>query len=889
MASYDYNGKSYFYALGRWVDEVSRPVKPEISEALDGLYSKDEIKAREAESKKNRKAVPKKRIVSQETYYKSNKSKHFSVNNSCSVKTRHKKASQQYYAQRVDLTSDQKRALALLESGNNVFLTGEAGTGKSFVLNEFLYRNRRKNILVCAPTGIAAINVGGSTLHRVFNAPIGVARPGDYNSKPDESVVKADIVVIDEISMCRFDLFEYVIRTIKNAEVIRQNDENVDAINNGRMPEIIKPKQIIVVGDFYQLAPVISTKDKEVLFTYWDRETVGDGFAFISPLWKDLDFKIIIVKEIVRQAGETDYVENLNKIRIGDYSGIEWFNNNITRQPIPNGIYLCGTNQKADEINLRESNALPGKIVKYSAQVKGTVGPGDKMTMDELSLKIGMQVMTLINDTSEGFQNGSIGKVAALESDHVDVRLNNGRLVTVTMHDWEILGYEVQEDKLEKVVLGNFKQLPLKIAYAITIHKSQGQTYSSVNISPDCFAAGQLYVALSRAKTAGGMSLEHMITRSSLRTSMAVRRFYEDLIESEDTFEIEQLSLFDHAETTDDVDILSEDSYELPFDDNDDLDDLYKSDESEVPERKSSIYNKVMSMDDEMADSCTMYRSIKDHPSAYASWTEEEDEKLIQEIKQGLKTKQIAEIHQRTNGAIRSRIKKLNDVIGDETTTNNENTVDISEAINEELFLKLKELRKEISNYESIPAFCVFPDVSLIEMSIFCPRTKQEMLNITGVGEAKYDKYGERFLSFIADNVNNNGIEEKSSALNNIKETRSIVLKHSKTEFEISEEYAKGFVFNNSMSVKEVKTQLNSLNDLSKTKKITSKQILEYLNELGYVSEKFVDGVWINVISDEGLKNGVHYVRHENKLGIEYVSIGFSRHIQEMIVKHFIR
>lgn len=872
------------------MDEVSRPVKPEIAEALDGLYSQEEIKAREAASKKKRIAIPKKRIASPGTYYnKSDKSKQFSTNTRHSGKTHHKKASQQYYGQRVELTSDQKRALALLESGNNVFLTGEAGTGKSFVLNEFLYRNRRKNILVCAPTGIAAINVGGSTLHRVFNAPIGVAKPGDYNSKPDESVVKADIVVIDEISMCRFDLFEYVIRTIKNAEAIRQNDENVDAISNGRMPEIIKPKQIIVVGDFYQLAPVISTKDKDVLFTYWDQETVGDGFAFASPLWKDLDFKNVIVKEIVRQAGETDYVDNLNKIRIGDYSGIKWFNDNITRQPIPNGIYLCGTNQKADEINLRESNALPGKTVKYSAQVKGTVGPGDKMTMDELSLKIGMQVMTLINDMNEGFQNGSIGKVAALESDHVDVRLNNGRLVTVTMHDWEILGYEVQEDKLEKVVLGNFKQLPLKIAYAITIHKSQGQTYSSVNISPDCFAAGQLYVALSRAKTAKGMSLEHMITRSALRTSLAVRRFYEELIESADTFEVEHLTLFDINETTDEASGVTDDSYELPWDDNGDSDDSYATNEYDEPEKRSSIYDKVMNMDDDTADSCTMYRSIKSHPSAYAPWTEEEDKQLVQEVRQGLKVKQMAEIHQRTNGAIRSRIKKLNDAIDDVNTTEDENILDISEAINEELFLKLKELRKEISNDESVPAFCVFPDASLIEMSVFLPKTKQEMLNITGVGEAKFEKYGERFLSVIADNVSISELGGNSGAPGNKKDSKHSSSKHPIPELEISEKDAKEFEFSDSMSVKEIKVQLNSLNEKSNTKKITSKLILEYLNELGYVSEKFIDGVWTNVISDEGLEKGVHYIRHKNQLGIEYVSVGFSRHVQEMILNHFTR
>ncbi len=779
------------------MDEVSRPVKPEIAEALDGLYSKDEIKAREDASKKKRLAIPKKRIASPDTYIKSDKPKQFSATNRYSGKTYHKKASQQYLAQRVELTSDQKRALALLESGDNVFLTGEAGTGKSFVLNEFLYRNRRKNILVCAPTGIAAINVGGSTLHRVFNAPIGVAKPGDYNSKPDESVVKADIVVIDEISMCRFDLFEYVIRTIKNAEAIRQNDENVEAISNGRMPEIIKPKQIIVVGDFYQLAPVISTRDREALYSYWDRELIGEGFAFMSPIWRELNFKNVIVKEIVRQAGETDYLENLNRIRTGDINGIIWFNNNISRQSIPNGIYLCGTNQKADEINIRESEALPGEARTYSAQIKGSVGPGDKMTMDELTLKIGMQVMTLVNDSNEGFQNGSIGKVAAMESDHVQVRLDTGRLVTVSIHDWEILDYEVQADKLEKVVIGNFKQLPLKIAYAITIHKSQGQTYSSVNISPDCFAPGQLYVALSRAKSAKGMSLEHAITSGALRTSFAVKRFYEELTDINDSIEIPQLSLFDLVDNEPEVSLneeFNEEQFELPWDDSDLAEDM------ELPERRSPIYEKVMNMDEETASSCLMYNSIRNHPSAYAAWSKEEDDQLIQEVRQGLNIKQIAEIHQRTNGAISSRIKKLNSHFGLETIVD-----EISSPIKSTSNLKTDRKRK---------------------------------------GRKK--------------------------------------------EFQLSEKEASMFEYEDSMMVREMKNKLNDLRDEKNVKRVTSKRIFEFLNGIGYVSEKYVDGVWIKVISDEGLNNGVHYIKYKNNLGIEYVGIGLAKQVQKVIVNKFI-
>lgn len=543
MASFSYNGTNYFYANGKWVDSQSKPVSPEIAAELNQLYSKEDIKIKEdAQKKKQKKAdffgrgKKPSSYSGYGTYYGSSP-----VTRSSKPGKKHRKARVDAYRRTVELTKDQRRALALLESGQNVFLSGEAGTGKSFVLNEYIYRNRDKDIIVCAPTGIAAINVGGSTLHRVFKAPIGVARPGEYNAKPDEALVKAEIIIIDEISMCRFDLFEYVIRTIRQAELIRQNKENSGSISHGELPELLKPKQIIVVGDFYQLAPVISSADKEVLYQYWDESKLGDGFAFQSELWKELNFQNIILKEIIRQRGDDEYISNLNKIRVGDESGIEWFNANIKMEPIPNSIYLCGTNRAADEINDKEAAALPGDFTIYNADVKGQVGTGDKATADALALKVGMQVMTLVNNIEEGYQNGSIGKIISLSEDSVEVKLNSGRIVTVTPYDWEVLGYEIQQEKLEKIVLGNFKQMPLKVAYAITIHKSQGQTYSSANISPNCFADGQLYVALSRTKTVEGMSLEHPITKKSLRTSKLVQEFYANL--EEFTQEFRKLSI----------------------------------------------------------------------------------------------------------------------------------------------------------------------------------------------------------------------------------------------------------------------------------------------------------------------------------------------------------
>lgn len=634
MALYEYNGKSYFHtALGKWVDGQSNPVDPEIAKALSDLYPVEEIKAREKTERAGKSPSNKKA------------SKRFVITNNTRVSGAthhsgwHKKASELPYNRSAELTADQKKALSVLESGANVFLTGEAGTGKSFVLREFMRRNKGKNIIVGAFTGIAAINIGGSTLHRIFKAPIGTIKPGDYNTKPSEALVKADVIVIDEISMCRIDLFEYVVRTIAAAERIRQYNENTNALNEGRSPRVLNSKQIIVVGDFYQLSPVIGERDEPTFYSFWNRETICDGFAFASPLWEELHFKNILLTEIVRQSGDSDYIENLNKIRIGDVSGIAWFNENISRTPLPNAIYLCGTNAKANAINRKESDALPGEAKIYTAKSSGTVGDGDKLTNEKLELKVGMQVMTLVNDMHGQYQNGSIGKIVALHDDQVDVRLNNGKHVTVVAYNWEINGFEVQNNKIERVVLGNYIQIPLKVAYAITIHKSQGQTYSNVNVSPDCFAPGQLYVALSRAQTAKGMAFSHTITREDLRTNFNVKRFYENLIvdDSEYPFVKTVMTEFKGVPEPD-----SEPEFPWP-----------------QKERRHSIFEKDMDMSDQKVDSCYMYKAIKNNPSAYAPWTAEEDNQLLHEMADNPTIAQMSNNHERTKGAIRSRIKKL--------------------------------------------------------------------------------------------------------------------------------------------------------------------------------------------------------------------------------------
>lgn len=403
------------------------------------------------------------------------------------------------------LTAKQQEALGLMMAGHNVFLSGEAGTGKSYVLREFLSRTDRK-VMVCAPTGIAAINVAGSTLHRVFGIPIEPILPSRI-AKSQETVEKADVIVIDEISMCRFDVFEFV------ANSIRKSENNTE------------PKQLIVVGDFLQLPPVLTDKDRKVLEEGWGADVVGDGFAFNAPSWKTFGFRTVVLNEVVRQQGNIDFVHNLNAIRRGNTAALEWFNKNhaVKMQP---GITICPKNAQIERINSTETNKLKTKTKLFEAEIRGSVAPSDKPTADTLRVKPEMRVMTLVNDPEGVYQNGSLGTVQKINGDRVIVEFDEGGSAEIEPYKWSVYSYEIKDDEVIKTEIGSITQLPLKPAYAVTIHKSQGQTYDSVNIDPTCFAPGQLYVALSRCKEIKHLHLLSKIKQEYLLTSKEVLDFY---------------------------------------------------------------------------------------------------------------------------------------------------------------------------------------------------------------------------------------------------------------------------------------------------------------------------------------------------------------------------
>lgn len=410
----------------------------------------------------------------------------------------------------IELTTSQDKAIKLLDAGYNVFLTGKAGTGKSFLVDYFVAKHPEKNIVKCAPTGVAALNINGATIHRTFGVPLGVLDHHGVCTSPEKLDVlkKSDVILIDEISMCRIDVFEYVIRSLKRVG--------------------IRNKQLILVGDFYQLPPVLTPTDTPTF-----NQLYGDSlYAFESDLWYSSNLLTLELTEVKRQ-NEKSFLDSLSHIREGipDFSIFQ-----IANHADDNAVSLCPTKAKAKEINDSHLRQLPNHK-HYMASIMGNVLESDMVADKELVLADDARIIMLVNDTGGRWVNGSMGTVTELSDNHITVQIDNGGECRVDRYTWSIKEYVLEEDKdteekhvVEKEI-GSFTQFPMKLAWAITIHKSQGQTYDKVNIYNGFFTNGQMYVALSRCKTLNGIHTMGSLLPSQLMCSTAVRNFMTKSIE----------------------------------------------------------------------------------------------------------------------------------------------------------------------------------------------------------------------------------------------------------------------------------------------------------------------------------------------------------------------
>ena len=405
----------------------------------------------------------------------------------------------------IKLSDEQSDIYNLLETTNDhYYITGKAGTGKSVLLQYFV-ENSSKRVVVVAPTGVAALNVGGQTIHSFFKMPFDIELDElkvDYKLR--EILRNIDTVVIDEISMVRIDLMEGISRKL---QIARRNDEPFGGV------------QMVMFGDLYQLPPVVTDGELDRYF----KHNFGGYYFFNAPSIKKSDFHIYELSNIFRQK-DPEFKDILNAVRHGSFkeSQLETLNKRTTvPKPDTGFITLAGHNATVSAINHKKLAELPGEEKTYEAEIWGNITESSFPTEKKLRLKVGAQIMMLRNDIAKPrrWVNGTLGIVTKLNSDLVRVNID-GVEHTITPVTWEKIqyNYDPEERKLTKTTVSSFKQLPIRLAWAITIHKSQGQTYQSVaiDLSDGAFAHGQAYVALSRCVSLDGLYLESPIRRDDV-------------------------------------------------------------------------------------------------------------------------------------------------------------------------------------------------------------------------------------------------------------------------------------------------------------------------------------------------------------------------------------
>jgi ATP-dependent DNA helicase PIF1 len=423
--------------------------------------------------------------------------------------------------QQIELNEQFQQALRLMEHTNkSIFITGRAGTGKSTLLSYFRQMTR-KQVAVVAPTGVAALNVQGQTIHSFFgfkpNITLEKVRRIRTRDENRNIYHKLDTIVIDEISMVRADLLDCVDRFLRL---------------NGPDPE--KPFggiQMVFFGDLYQLPPVINRAENEAFKMLYETPYFYSAHSF-----KPLQMEFLELDKVYRQRDQ-EFIDLLNAIRNNTITeaGLQKLNRRYIAEFEPPQheiyIYLTTTNDMAGRINEERLAKLKSQQYTFKAGVEGEFGDEYLPTKTELQVKEDAQVMMLNNDLEERWVNGTMGKIIEIDEmgayPVIVVELSSGEIVEVSPYTWEIFRFYVNDGRLQSEVIGRFKQYPLMLAWAVTIHKSQGKTFDKViiDIGRGTFAHGQTYVALSRCTTLEGLVLKRPLQKHHVLTDYRVMKF----------------------------------------------------------------------------------------------------------------------------------------------------------------------------------------------------------------------------------------------------------------------------------------------------------------------------------------------------------------------------
>jgi ATP-dependent exoDNAse (exonuclease V) alpha subunit len=422
--------------------------------------------------------------------------------------------------QPIELSDDFKYALDQVEKAHkSIFITGRAGTGKSTLLQ--LFRNTtRKKCVVLAPTGIAALNVKGQTIHSFFGFPPRPLSKRDIKKRRNSRLYKnLEVLIIDEISMVRADMLDNI-------------DHFLRINRNINLP--FGDVQVVFFGDLFQLPPVVSTEVEKQMF----RTQYESPYFFSAKVFEEFEMEQLELRKVYRQEGR-HFLRLLDAIRLNqaDYDDLEDLNERHQPNFSPEEFYitLSARNAKVNSINDKALKDIPFDEEVFLASVTGDFNPRLFPTDAALKLKLHAQVMFIKNDPDKRFVNGTIGKVTKLENDKITIQVDeNGekQVIKVERFEWEILRYQASKEDLNKIetkVAGTFKQFPLRLAWAVTIHKAQGKTFDKViiDLGRGAFEHGQTYVALSRCRTLAGIILRQRLKGSDIMVDERVVAYYE--------------------------------------------------------------------------------------------------------------------------------------------------------------------------------------------------------------------------------------------------------------------------------------------------------------------------------------------------------------------------
>ncbi|AUS07193.1 helix-turn-helix domain-containing protein [Pseudotamlana carrageenivorans] len=725
-------------------------------------------------------------------------------------------------------------------TNRSIFLTGKAGTGKTTFLHR-LKKESLKRMVVVAPTGVAAINAKGVTIHSFFQMPFGPILPDTdlnaskgYNrkfSKTKINIIKSmDLLVIDEISMVRADLLDGIDKTLR-----RYRDRN----------KVFGGVQVLMIGDLQQLSPVVKEQEWELLKAHY-----RNGFFFSSHAYMQCEAISVELKHIYRQENPT-FIDILNEIRNNKLSNAsaEELNKrhipNFAPKPDAGYISLTTHNRKAEATNQAELDKLDSKIFTYKALVEGKFPEYAYPNNESLDLKVGAQVMFVKNDSdpSKRYFNGKIGKILYLDKDEVVVHCPDDDFnIEVKPEVWENINYTV--DKETKAIteekIGSYTQMPLRLAWSITIHKSQGLTFDKAIIDAEgAFAHGQTYVALSRCKSLEGLVLKSKIQSNQIISDINVIAFNEKaeqntpddavLEASKKRFQLDLIhEIFDFYPFLFPVNRILDIYYKnksviegnieaimLPFKDK--LADFLKvangfmvqlkqiSEDEGLPEtspliqerfKKAIAYFKTETVT-HFTTPLNAFAFTTDNQVVGADITKNLDalEEFLEfktlyfnELHEGFQTKSFLEWRTKAIFKEKNKPKRTRKSVVDGTS-------------HVELFERLRVLRNEIAEAKSLVHFQVFTQKALYDMCENLPTTKSALLKVNGMGKTRVQKYGDTILKEIIDYCEENDIEiEKDTEIFNDKPKRKV----GETKFESLKLFKKGKTIKEISDIREL-------------------------------------------------------------------------------------